>query len=120
MQGDRPILCCRELTSRDAIDVFKGQFIWAPRREIPIDDQNEYLWADLQGKQVLDAMGVVVGMIEGVTNFGATDILEIRGERGRLAIPLVSTYVDMSFQPDDATISLVVEAATFEEAWEDS
>jgi 16S rRNA processing protein RimM len=118
MQGGRPILICRDFNGRDRADQLKGQLIWCRRDEIQIDEQDEYIWSDLLGKQVLDCEGKLIGTIISVQNYGASDIVELENNEARLLIPFVAAYFDMSFSVSDPALRLQVPGETFDEAWE--
>ena len=118
MQGKRPLVSLKGFTGRHRVDEIKGMSVWCKRDDLSIDDEEEYIWNDLIGRQIIDAKGVPMGKVEHVVNHGATDIIELTGEQGRLSIPFVDAYFDMSFKADSSPISLIVEESTFEEAWE--
>jgi len=119
MQSGRPVLDCLEVQNRNDVDFLKGQIVWCPRHEIEVQDQNEYIWADLEGRSVVDSQGEMVGKIVEIQNFGASDIVEIdHTDRGRLSLPFVSLYFDMDFTGDQEQIRLLVPLDTFDEVWQ--
>lgn len=119
MQGKRPILVSRELQSRDEVESIKGQLIWCARQEIEVQEDQEYIWADLEGKTVVDQQGRFVGTIVGVQNYGASDIVELKNESlGTLSLPFVDFYFDMNFRSNDEQLRLLVPIETFAEAWQ--
>lgn len=117
-QGERPLIACREITSREAAEALIMQEIWCERTDLELDEKVEYMWADLIGKDVVDAAGVVLGTIEKVGNFGASDIVRIvHPQRGVLEVPFVRFYFDMSFQSSDPSLKLLVTLDCFDDAW---
>lgn len=117
-QSDRPLLQIDQVKTRDVAELMCHSPIWCDRKEIEIDEDEEYFWGDLIGKQVVDPKGVNLGRIEDVQNYGASDIVVITGGDGRsLEIPLVETYFDMDFTYEDPELKLLVPADTFDEAW---
>ncbi|MFW7379468.1 MAG: ribosome maturation factor RimM [Oligoflexus sp.] len=119
MQGDRPTVHCKEVQSRNDVDILKGQTIWCRRDEITVEEEREYLWSDIEGLLVIDSDDRLVGKIVAVQNYGASDIVEIENQQlGRLALPFVDAYFDMNFRSDAEQIRLLVPLTTFDEAWE--
>lgn len=117
----RPGLRFFGIRSPEAAQALTGQDLWLSRSDIRIDETSEYLWVDLIAKDVVDTAGAILGKVHSVYNYGASDIIELRATDGkRLAIPLVATYVDLSFSSKDSVIRLTVEAEVFAEAWEDA
>ncbi|WP_141735854.1 ribosome maturation factor RimM [Oligoflexus tunisiensis] len=116
--GGRPVIQCREVTSREAAESLKMQPIWCDRALVPLEEESEYLWSDLVGKAVLDAEGQRLGRITAVGNFGASDVVRIDADDGRwIEVPFVSAYFDMNFQSDSPALHLTVPAETFAETW---
>lgn len=116
--GDRPVIQCLELTSREAAEAFKMLPIWCDRSLVPLKEESEYLWSDLVGKVVRDSAGVVLGTITAVGNFGASDVVRLDKSDGQWTeIPFVSAYFDMNFRSDGKELHLIVTADTFDETW---
>ncbi|MDQ3233822.1 MAG: ribosome maturation factor RimM [Pseudobdellovibrionaceae bacterium] len=116
--GDRPVIVCRELTSREAAESLKMQPIWCDRSLVPLQEDSEYLWSDLVGKDVLDSDGQRLGRISAVGNFGASDVVRIDADDGQwIEVPFVSAYFNMEFRADAADLRLTVPADTFAETW---
>ena len=115
--GGRTVLELESLKSRNEIESLKGKSLWVSRNDVPVDDDSEYLWNDLIGLSVLDEVGVVLGKIVEVSNFGASDLVTIHGERGTLDIPFVSSYVSMDSHFENG-VTLSVSASVFDDCWE--
>jgi 16S rRNA processing protein RimM len=116
--GDRPVIQCRELTSREAAEALKMQPIWCDRALVPIEEESEYLWSDLVGKPVLDSEGKKLGLITAVGNFGASDVVRIDADDGQwIEVPFVSAYFHMDFRSNSSELRLTVPADTFAETW---
>jgi 16S rRNA processing protein RimM len=117
-QGDRQVLSLRGLTSREAAESLISLAIWCARDDVMIDENEEYLWADLIGKEVLDSDGQHVGQIKEVGNFGASDIVRlVHAKKGVLELPFVRQYFEMSFSKDQSQVRLLFPLAHFEEFW---
>lgn len=118
MSAGRPVLSLEQFKDREALRHAMGWEILIQRTELQVAE-DEYCWADVVGKIVLDRSGEVMGVVTEIDNYGATDIITVKHDgRGELNIPFVKTFVDMSFKPDDATIHLNVLQDTFDEAWQ--
>ncbi len=118
LSGDRWVLQCSELKTRQSAEQLKMQTIWCHRDCLDVMDAAEYLWADLVGKIILDPQKQYFARIVEVSNFGASDIVRVIREDGsRTEIPFVASYFDMSFSNDSKEISLVVAADTFADTW---
>lgn len=118
LQSGRPLLQCQELRTREAAEELLLQPIWCAREALQLDEEAEYLWADLIHKEVVDSKGKRLGRIQEIGNFGASDLVRIRDEEGRiLELPLVSAYFDMNFHSSDSQLRLIVEADLFDETW---
>ena len=78
--------------------------------------EDEFLWSDIEGQQVVDSQGVEVGVIDIIHNQGASDLARIKSkEFGVLEIPLIEHYFDMDFKTE--SVQLVVTIDTFEGLW---
>ncbi len=120
-QGERPVVACREITTREAAEQLIAQIVWCEREKLKIDEADEYLWADLVGKEVRDFKDASVGHIREVGNFGASDIVRlVHPTRGVLEIPFVRSYFDMTFKSEDPFLRLLVTLDVFDEAWSPS
>jgi 16S rRNA processing protein RimM len=60
-----------------------------PRSQLPAAAEGEVYWADLEGLEVRNTVGGVLGKVEGLFATGAHAVLVVRGERERL-IPFVA------------------------------
>lgn len=118
-QAKRVIARLAELTSIEAITPFIGHALWTTRDQIPLDSSDEYLWADLPGRSLVDAEGTAFGTITTIQNFGAGDVVEVRSPEGHtMMMPFSDYYVDMDFAPEEGPIRLVVPGEIFAEFWE--
>lgn len=118
VQSGRPLLQVEEISTREAVDPFKGQPIWCRREQLGLKS-GEYCWADLIGKKVVDVNDVLIGTITDVANHGASDFVNIvEDSRGELPVPFVDAYFDLNFDPESDVIKMIVTADTFDEAWQ--
>ena len=118
MQNSRVVLLCVEISQREAVESLIGQPICIERKVLKLDEDKEYFWVDLIGKQVIDCQGLAIGKIENVGNFGASDIVLVRNEHGAtLEVPFVRSYFDFSFLSTDLVIRMNVPLETFQDVW---
>jgi 16S rRNA processing protein RimM len=75
-----------EVPDRSAAEALRGTLLTVPREALPALAEGEYYHADLLGLACVDADGVPLGIVAGVENFGAGDLLEIEREDGRRAL----------------------------------
>lgn len=118
-QNDQSILKLDIAKDRTGIDAMMGFDIWAARDRIALDDDEEFLWSDLESRSVVDSAGQPVGTLVEVYNTGASDIAVVRSLSGAsLEIALVEDYFDFDI-PETGPLRLVVPAAMFEDLWQE-
>jgi 16S rRNA processing protein RimM len=71
------------VSDRDAAEALRGLRLYVPRSALPATKEDEYYHADLIGLPVETKSGAQLGTVRAVHNFGAGDILELRGVDGR-------------------------------------
>ena len=73
---------------------FKGKAVAIPR---PPAGEGRYYWDDLIGLEVVNAQGLVLGVVTGMFSNGAHDVMELSGEKPRLLpwVPPVVKKVDL-------------------------
>jgi len=59
--------------------MLQGAGIWVSRSEISVSD-GEYLWAELQGCRVNSDGGEYLGLVSGLQEYGAQDILCVEAD----------------------------------------
>lgn len=97
-QGDMLVARFDGVTTREQAAALTNKGLFVDRSVFPeADDEDEFYHADLEGLEVRDETGAVLGRVVGLVNFGAGDILDIRlaGGRGvfapftKAAVPVV-------------------------------
>ena len=78
--------------SRDAAAKLRGASIAVPRAALPAAGSGEYYWADLIGLKVVNAVGQDFGVVAGMLQTGANDVLVVEGGRERL-IPFIAAVI---------------------------
>lgn len=72
------------VASREAAEALNGVKLHIERSRLPaVEDEDEFLQADLVGCAVTDAEGGVLGEVRAVANYGAGDLLDIELTDGR-------------------------------------
>ena len=118
-QNNRPFLKCSLAGDRTSAELLTGQAVWASADDISVNDESEYLLSDLRGRVVLDCDGVTLGVIEDIVALPASNNLVVFDavRNADVDIPMISDYVDMSFQRGGKELRLVVARDVFDEIW---
>jgi 16S rRNA processing protein RimM len=104
------------IRDRNAAEALKGMELFTERARLPETDEDEWYYADLIGLEASTPEGERLGEIIAVQNFGAGDLLEIRGDEGgrsvlvpftQAAVPVIDVkggrvIVDQPEDMDDA------------------
>jgi 16S rRNA processing protein RimM len=80
------------IDDREQAAVLRGRDVAVPRAELPPNEEGEYYWTDLEGLRVGNLQGEALGMVTGLLETGASQVLVVQSERERL-IPFVSAVV---------------------------
>lgn len=67
---------------RSATEALKGVEVGVPRSALPPALEGEYYWSDLIGLKVVNKQDEPLGVIEGLVETGANDVLIVRAEDG--------------------------------------
>ncbi|MFN9209700.1 MAG: ribosome maturation factor RimM [Betaproteobacteria bacterium] len=78
----------------EAAEALKGLEIAVARAHFPALPDGEHYWVDLIGATVVNREGEALGIVQGLRNNGAHDLLEVEGEGASILIPMVPAYVD--------------------------
>ncbi len=70
------------ITDRTIAEKLRGTQLYVDRAILPPPDEEEYYYIDLIGKTCVDKTGTVIGTVIDVTNFGASDLLDIKPPHG--------------------------------------
>ncbi|CCF21279.1 Ribosome maturation factor rimM [Pseudorhizobium banfieldiae] len=71
----------RGINDRNAAEALNGLELFIERENLPDDelDDDEFYYADLEGLEAVDESGKSYGTVTGVFDFGAGDLLELKG-----------------------------------------
>lgn len=86
----------RGVNDRNAAETLNGLELFVERDNLPDEelDEDEFFYADLEGLEAVDAEGKSYGTVTAVFDFGAGDLLELKGPGRRPAlIPFSETAV---------------------------
>ncbi len=90
---------------RDAAAKLVGQEIAVQRNRLPVPEEGEYYWADLEGLRVLNLEGIELGVVDHLLATGANDVLVVKGDRERL-IPFLLDQVVVKVQLEQGWIEV--------------
>jgi 16S rRNA processing protein RimM len=78
----------RGINDRNAAEALNGLELFVERDNLPDDelDDDEFYYADLEGLEAVDADGKSYGTVSAVFDFGAGDLLELKGAGRRPAL----------------------------------
>lgn len=75
------------IADRNAVELLNGVELYVHRDQIAVpDDEDEFLYSDLEGLEARQADGSVFGTVKTIVNYGASDILEIKKSTGGLEL----------------------------------
>jgi 16S rRNA processing protein RimM len=80
------------VTDRDQAARLKGLEVAVPRDALPESEPGEWYWDDLIGLRVVNLQGDEFGEVTGLLETGASDVLQVAGDRQRL-IPFVGHVI---------------------------
>lgn len=92
-QGDTLVAQLRGVDSREQAAELKGYAVFVERAAFPSLKEGRYYWTDLIGLRVRTITGNELGVVVGLMETGANDVLEVQGERTRLVPFVVNQYV---------------------------
>ena len=83
-----------DVVERDAAEALAGALMAIPREALPATRSDEYYWGDLQGMRVRNAAEDDLGVVSGLIETGANDVLVVSAPDGReRLLPFVATVV---------------------------
>lgn len=100
------------IDDRAGAERWVGAEIWVERQALPPCDPGEYYWVDLEGLEVRNSRGEVLGQVDHVMATGANDVLVLTGGKDRL-IPFVQPVLQQ-VSLDDGVITVDWETSFWE------
>lgn len=132
IKDDIVLVRAPEIASREEAMALAGMRLYAPRSALPAPaDEDEFYLEDLVGLEARDASGARIGVVTGVFDFGAGDILEVaRDANGsffspftRAAAPrvdLAAGFIEIVAESGAEATSPAADAAFIDEAMRQS
>ena len=84
LQGKVLVIKIKGLVDREEARSFAGIDICVPRTQLPALPDGEFYWLQLQGLQVIDQLGQLLGKIDSLLETGANDVMLVRPCAGSL------------------------------------
>jgi 16S rRNA processing protein RimM len=82
------------IEDRNAAEALRGAELFVPRSALPELAPDEFYYSDLEGMEALRADGSRFGVVHGVANFGAGDLIEVMADDGqRISLPFTREIV---------------------------
>jgi 16S rRNA processing protein RimM len=88
LQGKTVVAQLDGFTDRDQAQALLGWDVMISQDQLPETSAGEYYWSELIGLEVENLQGIRLGVIDGLLETGANDVLIIQGDRER-AIPFI-------------------------------
>ena len=89
------IAVAQEVTDRNEAELMRGLELFIKRDALPPTANDEVYHTDLVGLEARDNDGVVIGVIVGLHDFGAGDIIEVKPPSGpTMMLPFAPEYRD--------------------------
>ncbi|MEP5152971.1 ribosome maturation factor RimM [Planktotalea sp.] len=79
------------VSNKEDADALSGEKLFAKRDQLPDLPDDEFYHTDLEGLEVVDTGGTVLGRVKTVQNHGAGDLLEVIGPQIKTAVLLPFT-----------------------------
>ena len=85
----------KDVDDRTAAEALKGVDLYVDRAALPEPDDGEVYQADLVGMRAVTPEGADIGVVVGIANYGAGDILEIKraGISETELVPYIDAFV---------------------------
>ena len=81
---------------RNGAEALKGTELYVVRGALPVEDEDEYYYADLVGLAVEGTDGNKLGVVKSMNNFGAGEVMEIELDAGgSVMIPFTKSVVPL-------------------------
>jgi 16S rRNA processing protein RimM len=82
------------IDDRDAGEALRGTELFVARSALPEPARDEFYYSDLEGMEALRPDGSRFGVVHGVGNFGAGDVIEVQADDGqRVSLPFTRETV---------------------------
>lgn len=103
-QGKGIVARLKGYDDRDQAAALMGTEVAIRREQLPEAKHGEYYWADLQGLKVVNAEGVVLGVVDHLLETGANDVLVVHDDTTERLIPYVPEQFVLEVALDEGVI----------------
>ncbi len=84
----------REVETLEGAEALRGKTLYASLSDFPPPEEDEYYYFQLEGLEVRDEEGRVLGRVKGVMPVGPYDLLEVEDPKGRgFYLPMVEEVI---------------------------
>ncbi len=87
------VLKLRGIEDRDRAREWVGADVIVERAQLPTAQAGEHYWTDLEGLEVVDLTGAVLGKVDHLLATGANDVLVLGGAQQRLIPYIVGSVI---------------------------
>jgi 16S rRNA processing protein RimM len=81
------------IASREQALALKGKAVAVARESLPHPGEGRYYTADLVGLEVVNAQGLVLGVVKEMFSNGAHEVMELSGDKRERLLPFVPAVV---------------------------
>lgn len=113
LKPDLALVMAQEIATREDAAALAGTRLYVERSVLPPTDEDEFYLEDLVGLAAFDEHGAPLGKVVAVHNFGAGDLIEVKGAKGAIIVPFAGAAVP---DVDLAAGRLVISAAALADA----
>ena len=89
------IISIKNYVSISQAETIVGRDIYIDKHDVPILDNNEHYWKDLEGLDVVTSKNRYLGKVDFIFNNGANDVLALKDNDIHNYIALVKEYVNI-------------------------
>ena len=87
------IVKAKGIDDRDTAEAMRGLELFVPRSQLPAPEQDEFYHSDLIGLAAQARDGTELGKVIAVHDFGAGDLIEIKGDGEPFLVPFTQAHV---------------------------
>lgn len=93
LKGDTIVCTVKGVADRNAAERMRGTSLYVDEADLPALDADEVYIRELEGMDAETPEGKALGRVLGVRNYGASDLLEIKGTKENYFIPFCEPFL---------------------------
>lgn len=93
LKGDVVVCSVKGITDRNVAERLRGTQLYLDEQDLPPPDAGTVYLRELTGMDAVTPDGKALGAVLGVRNFGASDLLEIKGKKENYFIPFCEPFL---------------------------